>query len=288
MAPLLARIDNAQVELSVNLRGTGAKAIEAEGTVRLQLLNRLREMWSVATLPKARRGERIGTDRPVDIAVGLVRVSTLLRGQVPASRPAAAPARQPALAIAGGPAPRASHDHHDHEVIDFHPTEPHGWRMYDYSESGCRLVSSAAAGAAHRLGALVAVREPGDTRCKVAVIRRLKKFSGGRAELGVEVIAQHAVLITPRPATGRDSGYSVDGIDVSIEGKTFDGLYLPPTQSELHGPQRTMIVPAAEYSEGRRCALSHDGVGYIVEFNAAIESNKEWAWTTFEVISNTE
>ncbi|MEO8133463.1 MAG: hypothetical protein ABI831_05780 [Betaproteobacteria bacterium] len=285
VAPLLKKIDDAMIDLSVQLRAVGAKPVESEVNERLQLLQRLQDLLCVETKQKTRRGERVGTDRPVHVAVSLPGIASMLRSAktTPAAQALAPAAHRPGSGAAIPPDPRAAKQA---VTIEFQSDEPQSWYMYDYSDSGCRLVSSSPVGAGHRLGALMGVQEQGDSRWRIAIVRRLKRFSGGRAELGVEVIAQHAVLIVPKPATGRDSGYRVTGVKLSIEDKSFDALYLPPTQSDLYLPQRTMVVPASEYFEHRRCALTVDGYACTVEFTAPNEQNKDWVWTTFEVVRN--
>lgn len=282
VAPLLRKIEDAMVELSVQLRGSGAKSVEEEASQRLLLLQRLKDLWRAGAGHRPRRGERVDIDRPVIVAVGLPRIALALRGigaPLPATAPVAAPVAEAAVDGMSSPAT---------ETIELRSREAHGWRMHDYSESGCRLVCSEPAGSVHRLGALLAVQECGDTRWKVGIIRRQNKFSSGRAELGVEVIAQHAVLITPKPVDGRDSGYSVNGIDVSVERNTFDALYLPPVLSESQARQPTMILPAAEYFEHRRCALVFQEVAYTIELTAPNERSRDWVWTTFEMVETAD
>ena len=132
------------------------------------------------------------------------------------------------------------------------------------------------------------MQEGGDSRWKIGIIRRLTSSSGGQIELGIEFIAQQSVLISPKPAASRNTGYSVDGIDVSAEGRGFDALYLPPMQSDFATPRRSMVVPAVEYGERRRFFLNFGSSGCTVEMTAALERIRDWVWTSFEVVPNAE
>ena len=96
------------------------------------------------------------------------------------------------------------------------------------------------------------------------------------------------MLISPKPAASRNTGYSVDGIDVSAEGKGFDALYLPPMQSDVAAPRRSIVVPAVEYGERRRFFLNLGNSPCTVEMTAAIEKIRDWVWTGFEVVPNAE
>ncbi len=163
--------------------------------------------------------------------------------------------------------------------------------MHDTSDSGCRLVSVSSEAAAQNLGTILGVQEHGDSRWKIGIVRRLKKLAGGRTELGVEIVAHDSLLISPKPLVAmRDSGYSVNGKDVSFDAKGFDALYLPPslTGGDGPGPRRSMLVPAVEYVERRRFFLNLGKTAYTVEFSTPIERGKEWVWTSFAVASKSE
>src|SRR5207244_13480863 len=133
---------------------------------------------------------------------------------------------------------------------------PPGGRVHDTSDSGCRLVSQSNEAGRQKLGSVLGIQDEADDRWKIGIVRRLKKLAAGRIELGIELIAQRSLLISPKPLTVRDSGFSVNGIDVSANHRGFDALYLPPNSTGRDGPQRRMLVPATEYDEGRRLRLA--------------------------------
>ena len=92
------------------------------------------------------------------------------------------------------------------------------------------------------------------------------------------------MLIAPRPVASRYTGYSVDGIDVSVEGKGFDALYLPPMEGPGRVPRRSMVVPALEYVERRRFFLTFDKTANTIEFTTVLERNKDWVWSGFDIV----
>ena len=176
------------------------------------------------------------------------------------------------------------------DVIEYHSLDAPqpGWRMHDTSESGCRLVSQSHEAARQKLGGVLGIQDEADDRWKIGIVRRLKKLAGGRIELGIELIAVHSLLVSTKPVNVRDTGYSVDGIDASSGSRGFDALYLPPHSAGREAPQRSLLVPAAEYGEGRRLLLDLGSTAYTVEFALPLERSKDWVWTTFAVVSRTD
>ena len=281
IAPLQGEIGNVLGELGVQSKRAGAPGVQHEAADRLALLQRLQALWQPATGRIARRGERVATDRAVSVVAGLVEIAAALQGAANSDGPARFRRLDPARAKDTHKPVRDA----DAELIYAGGDQIYGWKIHDFSESGCRLVSQTGAEAQQKLGGLLGIREAGDSRWKIGIIRRLKKFSGGQIELGVEIVAQNALLVAPKPMASRDSGYSVDGIDVSVGGKAFDALYLPPTQRGGQVPQRSIVVPAHDYAERRRFQLTVDNAAYTLEFTRALERTKDWVWSGFEVVA---
>jgi hypothetical protein len=290
--PLQAEVAKGQAELVRIATDAPASSEQIDAANRLALLKRIDPMLRPGAKPIERRGQRIATDRTVTVAVGLAEIAASLHSSRPDAKLAAGPrdgrreARKPAVDRNANP----RHDGASDEVIEYRSldaTQP-GWRMHDKSESGCRLVSQSVEATRQKLGGVLGIKEDGDDRWKIGIIRRLKKLAGGRIELGVELIAPQSLLISPRPLKPRATGYSVDGIDVGSDDRGFDALYLPPNSIGPDGARRSMLVPTAEYQEGRRFSLSLGSVGYTVEFALPLERTKDWVWTTFSVLSRAE
>lgn len=280
--PLQREVGSALVELTLYSQRTPGAERQGEATERLALLQRLESLWRPQAKLTQRRGIRVSADRPVQVAPGLIEIAAMLRGSK-GDEPVYQRFRKgDPVEVAAGvvqPLPAERID-----GIEFEKRGPPAWRMQDASESGIKLVSQTAEAAEQRLGSLLGILDDGQTRWMIGVVRRLKKFSGGHVELGIEMMSHHALLISPKPVASRTTGYSVDGIDVSADRKTFDGLYLPPSNRPGRSPTRTMIVPAQEFGERRRVFLHFEDNDYTVEFTVPIERTKDWVWTSFEVV----
>lgn len=284
IAPLQKEIGNGLVELSVQTQGVGAPAIQARTAERLALLQRVEQLWRPKAQPTERRGARVQADRPVHVAAGLVEIAAALHSTTPKGEALHRRFRHgdPAGIPSGRLPPTFRRA--DLDIFEYELENASGWHMQDTSESGCKLVSQSREAAQQTLGSLLGIQEEGDIRWKIGIVRRLKKYSGGQTELGVEILAENSLLIAPRPVASRDTGYSVDGVDVSAEGKGFDALYLPPMQCPGRAPRRSMVVPAWEYAEHRRLFLTFDDTAHTIEFTTALEQNKDWVCSAFDIV----
>lgn len=287
-SPLRRRIVDRLVEIDMEMKRGRPTLSRAEADRYSEQLQRLERLWHPQGKLIKRRGERVETDRPVTVAAGLVQITAALQGKE--SQQTVLNRRyhggDPMEVACGLVQPLVRSDVSD--MIEYQSEGASGWRMGDLSESGCRLVSQSREATAQQLGGLIGMQEGGGSRWKIGIIRRLTSSSGGQIELGIEFIAQQSVLISPKPAASRNTGYSVDGIDVSAEGRGFDALYLPPMQSDFAAPRRSMVVPAVEYGERRRFILNFGNSGCTVEMTAALERIRDCVWTSFEVVPNAE
>lgn len=291
IAPLHAEMERGQVELAGLVESPPAGAPQTDAATRLALLQRIDPLLRPLAKPIERRGDRQPTDRPVSVAVGLSEIAAALHSTKSDSKTDGAGKRQRTGGADSGAAAGAGRSSPASAPIEYAGAAlqgQSGWRMHDSSESGCCLVSNAQESARQRLGGILGIQDEGDDRWKIGIIRRLQKLAGGRIEAGVELIALHSFLIEPKPVSARDSGYSVDGIDVSAENGGFDALYLPPSSGGRVEPLRSMLVPAVEHSEGRRLSLIMGTTSYTVELAAPLERGKDWVWTRFGVISRVD
>ena len=279
--PLQREIGAMLVDLTLVTQRASAAERHGEAAERLSLLQRLESLWRPQAKLMQRRGIRVPADRGVQVAPGLTELAAALRGTNGEQTRIKRFRQGDPVELASGAVQLAV----DNEALDF---EAHrvtaAWQMQDASESGVKLVSQSAEAGQQRLGSLLGILDEGQTRWKIGIVRRLKKFTGGQTELGVEIVAHHCVLIAPKPVASRNTGYSVDGIDVSAERKSFDALYLPPSNRPGRPPARSMLVPALEFGERRRFFLNFEDMAYTIEITAPIERSKDWVWTGFQVV----
>jgi hypothetical protein len=288
IAPLHRKIGNGLVELTIRMQRVDAPSIQAEAAERRALLQRLEQLWRPKAKPTDRRGVRVGSDRPVRVATGLAAIAAVLQSADAQDEAAHRHARRRALPkVAAGHEP-PTFGPVGAVPIEFQRQYMTGWKMHDTSESGCKLIPQPDEATEHKLGDLLGIQDEADTRWKIGIVRRLKKSAAGQTELGVEIIAQHSLLIAPKPVASGDTGYSVNGLDPSIEGKDFNALYLPPTQSAGRASQGSIMVPAPEYAERGRLFLTFENAGCTIELTTVLERTRQWVWSGFEMINRAQ
>ena len=184
IAPLQKEIGDGLVELSMRAQRAGASATQAEAAERLALLQRLEQLWRPMAKPTERRGVRVQADRPVHVAAGLVDIVAALHSTDPKNEALYRRFRHgDPVEIASGRV-QPTFERTDPDTVEFEQKNASGWRMHDSSESGCKLVLQSSEAAQQKLGSLLGIQEEGDTRWKIGIVRRLKKFSGARPSSG--------------------------------------------------------------------------------------------------------
>ena len=114
---------------------------------------------------------------------------------------------------------------------------------------------------------------------QLAVVRRLRRVGSDLTELGVEVISRNVSVVMPREVEVRDSGYSVDGVDVQVTGKGFQAIYLPP---QVHGRGQSpasLVIPPPEFLLHRKLSLTVDGRAHTIVLASPLERSRDWVWT---------
>jgi hypothetical protein len=161
------------------------------------------------------------------------------------------------------------------------------WQVKDRSVAGLRIAASGGIGQALALGALVGVKQSDLSDWVLGVVRRLNKVSAEDAEAGVSIIAERVVPVAlhARRDARDEAGIVVNGIDVSTIGARFDGLYLPPpSRPDKPLTVKTLIVPTAEYAEGRQLVLQTGRSTYTVALRHLVEQRSEWSWAAIQIV----
>jgi hypothetical protein len=286
VAPLRERLHAMKTTVSDQFAQAGSKPEARELKEKLVLVKRLEQLWLPGAKMQPRRGERQPAARiPVLVATNWSEMAIFMREARPwkPHDPYHYTYDDAAELVARGRAPTPKSEKQQDAFANLHP-DRQGWQIHDTSETGCRIVSSTKQAAQLQLGTLVGLLRETDTRWRLAIIRRLKRRTAEHTELGLEIIAENSMLVMPEPVTQRDTGYSVNGIDVSAKGKRFDALYLPP-QDRSANPVYSIVVPVGEYAAGKLLTMTLDGQPRVIRLAVAIELNKDWVWTTFEVVS---
>lgn len=317
-SPLIARLDAA---LAVPEGSSGASAAPGElpRARRCAVLQTLRPVFAPRRQAELRRHPRIGVNLPADVRVGLAAIThDLAEPKRPpthaaASRPAAPPdwtigeyiaTYAPVENAVRRPLPMADSEEivirplpGDEEFDErsrlpesvFAPRQAPAarWQVRDRSVSSFGLRAQGDAGPDLTLGALVAVRPANLDTWSVGVVRRVSKPARDRRDAGMAVLSERAIPVSlhARRPTRANEEFTVDGVNASMLGARFSGLYLMPPASDAAGapPARTMIIPTAEHVEGRDLILTTARSIYAITIGRLLEQRPDWSWVTIEV-----
>ncbi|HEX6795621.1 MAG TPA: hypothetical protein VF304_17375, partial [Casimicrobiaceae bacterium] len=161
------------------------------------------------------------------------------------------------------------------------------WQVKDRSVAGLRICASGGVGQTLSLGALVAVRQSDAQQWALGVVRRLNKSTQEDVEAGVSLIAERVLAVTlyAKREMSRTLGIVVNGLDASMMGPRFEGLYLPPpSRPDKPLVVKTLIVPTHEYAEGRKAILMTGRSIYTVALRQLVEQRADWSWVAIQIV----
>ncbi|HLX27300.1 MAG TPA: hypothetical protein VKV24_02290 [Casimicrobiaceae bacterium] len=161
------------------------------------------------------------------------------------------------------------------------------WQIKDRSIAGLRICAGGGVGQTLMLGALVAVRQSDASHWVLGVVRRLNRLSNEDVEAGVSLIAERVVAVTlyAKREVKQELGIVVNGLDASMMGPRFEGLYLPPpSRPDKPLVVKTLIVPTHEYHEGRKVILITGRSIYTVSLRQLVEQRGDWSWTAIQIV----
>ena len=161
------------------------------------------------------------------------------------------------------------------------------WHVKDHSLAGLRICAGGGVGQTLTLGALVAVREADAQHWLLGVVRRINKSSLEDVEAGVSLVAERVVAVTlyAKREVKQELGIVVNGLDASMMGPRFEGLYLPPpSRPDKPLVVKTVIVPTHEYAEGRKLILITGRSIYTVALRQLVEQRADWSWAAIQTV----
>ena len=162
------------------------------------------------------------------------------------------------------------------------------WEVKDVSQTGFRLLAPMSVANTVTLGSLAAIRPHGQTAWSLGIVRRMKRMTADRAEIGLQVIANTLVgvdLVEQRKTTADD--YSVDGEVATISGRTFHALFLALRKRQADSAVQSLVVPAAEYQPNKRLRLIAPKTSQPIRFGRLLEQQPDWVWATVESSDHT-
>jgi hypothetical protein len=157
------------------------------------------------------------------------------------------------------------------------------WEVKDVSQTGFRLIAPIKAASDLPIGTLVATRPQLGAQWTLGIVRRMRRHTSERTEIGIEIVASTLAgvdLVEQRRGAGAD--YLVDGEEGVINGRSFVALFLT-LQKSAGGPGvQSLIIPVGEYQSGKRLTLVTSKSIYRVVLGGSIEQQGEWVWTAVE------
>jgi hypothetical protein len=253
---------------------------------QLGLVTKLASQVDPEFKPFARRGERTAAAGTVDAIVGFAKISGYLREEEePAAHMDHGKSFVGTMELAVFGRMRNEPDRRIELARRRFATfaAPGGpWEVKDVSQTGFRLLAPMIVANGITLGTLAAIRPHGQSQWTLGVVRRMRKMTADRAEIGLQVIANTLIgvdLVEQRKRSEAD--YSVDG-EVTINGRTFQGLFLTLKKREGDTAVQSLIVPAAEYQPTKRLKLMTSKAANPIRFGRLLEQQPDWVWATVE------
>ncbi len=235
------------------------------------LLMRLAALFGPDALAQAPRAERFRSEGDVRVVVGL---QALTRAIAEIER-LPEQARTPGIA--------ASYDEVTQMVAPQINPESVArrirgvmWKMYDRSDSGCRLVAPVRE-APTKLGELIGIRDGDDWL--LAIVRRMQRQQVDEVTVGVEIIARRLVRVLMRnwvPPTSSGNTVTSD--------RPFFGIYLPAHVDNRQSAQRSLIGPEEKFTHGGMVELDTGNARYLIRFSEIVERQGGWAWGLFNAV----
>lgn len=281
VAPLSTKLAELRVRLTEQVAKGGERGEVHDAKERLALVKRLESLWFPNAAFQPRRGERKVNQQLVLVAAGWADIGIYMREARPwrPHDPYQYTYDDTANLVAlGRSSARVTEKAEEKKLYP----DRRGWEIVDTSDTGCRIVSTTKRAAHLQLGALLAFLRETDSRWSISIIRRLKRRTADHTDLGLEVIADNAILVMPEPVVPKATA---DVVGAPKKGARFDALYLPPQQHATMPPVYSLVLPLSEYSAGRMLSMSLEGQPRVIRLAVAIEHDKDWVWSTFEAVS---
>jgi hypothetical protein len=260
---------------------------------QLTLVTRLAAQVDPEFRPTPRRGERLPAAGYVEAIVGFAKIAGYLREEErePTPQPHTGTSFGGTLELATFGRMRNMPGRREDLVRQRFAAfaAPGGpWEIKDTSQTGYRLIAPMSVATTITLGTLVAMRMQGQPLWTLGIIRRMRRLTTDRAEIGLQVVANALVgvdLIEQRK--NQDADYSVDGEATTVNGRGFGGLFLAFRKRDHDiATVQSLVVPAVEYQPAKRLKLLTNKGVHTIRFGRLIEEQPEWVWATIEPLGD--
>ena len=286
--PLHAMLMQNVVMLEQKVRSDPLSDRTPRRTEQLNLMTKLAAQVDPEFRPVTRRGERINASGAVDAIAGFTKIAGYLRDEE--VHPLVE--KRHRLGNFDDSIELATFGHIRNEnaravevarrLLATYAAPGGSWDIRDVSNTGYRLVSPMSVINLVTLGTLVAIRAHGQSLWTLGIVRRMKRLTSERAEIGLQVIANNLVGVELFEQKRGDADYSVDGVVPTVSGRRFPGLFLSLRRRDSEATIQTLIVPAGEYQPGKRMQMRVAGVSQQIAFGRLLEQQPDWIWATIE------
>jgi len=289
--PLHAMLMQNIVMLEHKVRGNPLSDRTPRRADQLNLLQKLASQVDPEFKPFARRGERTTADGTVDAIIGFAKISGFLRDEemtasiIDRKRGPSTFGDTIEIATFGrmrGEAARVA-DMTQRRLANY--AAPGGsWEVRDVSQTGFRLVAPMSMINVVTLGTLAAIRPrvQNDGRWTVGIVRRMKRLTTERAEIGLQVIANNLIAVELAEIKRGEADYSVDGEPPTVASRRFNGLFLSLKKRDGEQAVQTLVVPPGDYQAGKRLHMSFGQSSQRIAFGRLLEQHPDWVWATVE------
>jgi len=275
------------VMLEQKIKGQPLSERTPKRNEQLGLVSKLASQVDPEFKPFARRGERMAAAGTVDAIVGFAKITGFLKEEeqnpIPEMETGSSFGGTMELAVFG-----RMRNETDRRVemarrrLAKYAAAGGPWEVKDVSQTGFRLLAPMSVANAVTLGTLAAIRPHGQTPWTLGIVRRMKRMTADRAEIGLQVIANTIVFVDLIEQRKNVDDYTVDGDAITINGRTFQGLFLALRKREGDAVVQSLVVPAAEYQPTKRLKLMTAKSANPIRFGRLLEQQPDWVWATLE------
>ena len=255
---------------------------------QLNLLSKLASQVDPEFKPLARRGERTSAVGSVDAIIGFAKIAAFLRDDE--MQPFIEGKRSPStfgetIEIATFGRMR-NENARAMEVarrrLANYAVPGGAWDVRDVSQTGFRLIAPMSVINAVTLGTLAAIRPQTQLRWTLGIVRRMKRLTTERAEIGLQVIANNLVGVELTETKRAEPDYSIEGEVPTVNSRRFNGLFLSLKKRDGETAVQTLVVPPGEYQPGKRLHMSVARSSQRIAFGRVLEQHLDWVWATVE------
>ena len=287
--PLHAVLMQNLVVLDQKIRSNPLSERTPRRTEQLNLLTKLASQVDPEFKPFARRGERTAAQGSVDAIIGFNKIANFLRDEemlpfLDGRRSSTTFGDGVELATFGRVRNEQERSQEMAKRRLANYSAPGGpWEIRDVSQTGFRLVAPMSVISTVTLGTMTAIRPSSQGMWMLGLVRRMRRLTTERAEIGLQVIANSLIeveLMEPRKNEGDD--YSVDGEAPTVNSRRFSALFLSLRKRETEPAVQTLVMPPGEYQPGKRLRMSVGDSSRRIAFGRLLEQHSDWIWVTVE------